>query len=58
MLFLLTENMVKRPCPVGWVRSQHDSIACYRLIQTKQSWSNADKTCQKYGASLISIGDK
>lgn len=54
---VLTEN-AEHPCPAGWARRQHDSIACYRLIQAKKTWTDSQKTCQGYGAKLVSIGDR
>ncbi|CAB4014988.1 macrophage mannose receptor 1-like, partial [Paramuricea clavata] len=52
------KGTVKDPCPPGWIRSKHDSVACYRLIPSKKSWSDSEKTCKGYGAKLISIRDK
>jgi hypothetical protein len=55
---MIFAGTVKDPCPPGWIRSKHDGVACYRLIQSKKSWSDSEKTCKGYGAKLISIRDK
>ena len=52
------EKIKESPCPPGWVRSKHGGIACYRLIQSKKTWSDAEKYCQRYGAKLLSISEK
>ena len=48
----------KAPCLPGWTRSKHGDTSCYRLIQSKQNWSDAEKTCEEFGAKLIGIREK
>ncbi|XP_046846401.1 uncharacterized protein LOC124440117 isoform X2 [Xenia sp. Carnegie-2017] len=52
------ENYQTNPCEIGWIRSKHKDVGCYRLMESKKSWSEAEKTCEKYGAKLLSIRDR
>jgi hypothetical protein len=53
---IFSENL-PHPCSPGWIRSKHDSVACYRLFQSKKNWTESEKACKGYGAKLISIKD-
>ncbi|XP_035262568.1 C-type mannose receptor 2-like isoform X2 [Anguilla anguilla] len=43
---------VRRECDVGWQAFQ---TGCYRLTAEKKDWEEAQKTCQRTDANLISI---
>uniref|UniRef100_A0A8C9TTG1 Mannose receptor C-type 2 n=1 Tax=Scleropages formosus TaxID=113540 RepID=A0A8C9TTG1_SCLFO len=42
----------RQECDVGW---QPFQAGCYRLTAEKQTWEDAQKTCQKMEANLVSI---
>ncbi|XP_028395163.1 uncharacterized protein LOC114519252 isoform X2 [Dendronephthya gigantea] len=55
----ISKEKMKTPCSPGWIRSKHGGdLACYRFMQSRQNWSDAEKTCKEFGAKLMSITEK
>ena len=48
-------KLIVTGCPAGWVLLDSN---CYRLFESKLSWHDAEKNCQREGGHLASIHSK